>query len=60
MDGEIEDNVTMLDDEETSCDWAVTFCVFTMWEACVAGEDDDVADMDVTTGWFKAWDCSSN
>lgn len=52
MDGEREDRVTMVGDEETTCDWVVTFCVFTMFEACAAG-DDAVADKDDITGWFN-------
>lgn len=52
MDGEREDKVTMVGDEEATCDWVVTFCVFTMLEACAAG-DDEVADKDDITGWFN-------
>lgn len=52
VDGEREDRVTMVGDEEATCDWVVTFSVFTMFEACAAG-DDVVADKDDITGWFN-------
>lgn len=59
VDGEREDRVIMVGDEEVICDWVVIFSVFIMFEVCVVG-DDVVVDKDDIIGWFNDWDCSNS
>lgn len=54
MVGGREDSVTIVGDEDTTCDWVVAFCVLMICEVRVDGDDDVVAGIADITGWFKA------